>query len=134
MGSEMCIRDRFYNLINTYNPTTLYVISPSTYSEDMVDEKIGKLREALISRGIRPPMFPVSRVNPLNLKEVLKAVRNVVSKADIVCISGENVMFCTALAIEAIRQKKIICYVVDDRLAEERMKNPFKELEVLSLF
>ena len=123
---------QFYNLVNAYNPTTLYIISPSTYTN--TDERIETFKEALILRGIRPPMFVVSRVNPQNLEQTMKAVNDLVSRADIVCVSGENATLCTALAIEAVRQKKIICYVVDDRPVEERMKNPFKDLKILSLF
>jgi len=123
---------QFYNLVNAYNPSTLYIISLQTYPN--MDEKIEIFKKALISRGIRPPKFFVSRVNPLNMDQTTKVVKDLISRADIVCVSGEHNMLCTALAIEAVRQKRIICYVVDDRPIEERMKNPFQNLKILSLF
>ena len=123
---------QFYNLVNAYNPSTLYIISLQTYPN--MDEKIEIFKKALISRGIRPPKFFVSRVNPLNIDQTTKVVKDLISRADIVCVSGEHNMLCTALAIEAVRQKRIICYVVDDRPIEERMKNPFQNLKILSLF
>jgi len=123
---------QFYNLVNAYNPSTLYIISSPAYPN--TDEKIETFKKALISRGIRPPKFFVSHVNPMNIDQTIKAVKDLISRADIVCVSGEHNMLCTALAIEAVRQKKIICYVVDDRPIEERMKNPFQNLKILSLF
>jgi len=121
---------QFYNLVNAYNPTTLYIIS----TQPDTDKKIETFKEALILRGIRPPMFVISRVDPLDLNQTMKAVKDLVSRADIVCVSGEHVTVCTALAIEAVNQKKTICYVIDDRPAEERMKNPFHDLKVLSFY
>ena len=118
-----------YNLVNTYSPTTLYVIStyPDTY------DKIETLKEALILRGIRPPKFTVSIVNPHNLTQIMEAAKNLVSRADIVCISGENASICSALTMESVKQKKTICYVVDNRPVEERMKKPFQELKIITL-
>jgi len=121
---------QFYNLVNVYNPTTLYIIS----AQPDTDKQIETFKESLILRGIRPPMFVVSRVNPLDLDQVMKAVKDLISRADIVCVSGEHATLCTALAIEAVRQKKTICYVVDNRPVEERMKNPFQDLKVLSFY
>ena len=119
---------QIYNLVNAYNPTTVYIVS--TYSD--IDDKIEKLRAALVSKGIRPPMFSVSRVNPNDVEQTMKAIKDSVSRADIVCVSGDHSMLCSALAIEAVKQKKTICYVIDDRPIEKRMKNPFQDLKIVS--
>ena len=118
-----------YNLISTYSPTTLYLIS--TYLD--THDKIEALRKALILRGIRPPKFTVSIVDPRNLNQVMKAAKSVVSEADIVCISGENPSICSALTMESVKQKKTICYVIDNRPVEERERKPFQELKIVTL-
>jgi len=120
---------RLYNLVNVYNPTTLYLISnyPDTH------DKINRFRDALISRGIRPPKFTVSHVDSLDLEQIMKIVKDLVSRADIVCVSGENVLLCSALTMEAVKQNKTICFVIDDRSVEERMKNPFQDLKIISM-
>ena len=63
----------------------------------------------------------------------MKIVKDLVSRADIVCVSGENVLFCSALTMEAVKQNKTICYVIDDRSVEERMKNSFQDLKIISM-
>jgi len=120
---------RLYNLVNTYNPTVLYVIStlPDTH------EKMESFRDALVLRGIRPPMFDISHVDPKDLEHVMKTIKELVSKADVICVSGEHATLCAALAIEAVKQNKIICYVIDNRPIEERMRNPFQDLKIVSL-
>lgn len=120
---------QLYNLIDRYSPTTLYIIS--TYPDAY--DKIEKLKNALILRGIRPPKFAVSFVNPYDTKQIMKAVKDLVSRADIVCISGKDTLLCTSLAMEAVKQNKNICYVVDDRPVEERMKKPFQNLKMINI-
>ena len=121
---------RFYNIVNTFSPSTLYIMSTRA---DIYDE-LDKLREALISRGLRPPKFAVSYIDLQNLDQALKTVENLVSKVDIVCLSGDDVTLSTVLAIEAARQNKTVCYVMENRPVEERIKEPFKELEVRTVF
>jgi len=120
---------RLYNLVNVYSPTTLYLIStyPNTH------DKIEKFKDALISRGIRPPKFTISYVDSLDLEQIMKIVKDLVSRVDIVCVSGENVLLCTVLTMEAAKQNKTICYVIDDRSVEERMNNPFQDLKIISV-
>jgi len=118
-----------YNLVNRYSPTTLHIISPSPD----IHEKIETLQKALVSKGIRPPKFAISHVNPLDLDQATKMIRNLVSRAEIVCISGENTLLCSTLAIEAAKQNKTICHVIDERSVEERMKNPFQNLKIVSI-
>jgi len=120
---------RLYNIVDIYNPTTLYLIStyPDTY------DKINRFRDALISRGIRPPKFIISRVNLPDLEQTMKIVKDLVSRTDIVCISGENATLCAVLAMEAVKQNKIICHVIDDRSVVERIKDPFKSLKIVTL-
>jgi len=55
---------KLYNLVNVYNPTTLYLISP--YPD--VHKKIDEFKEGLIMRGIRPPKFFVANVDTTDLK------------------------------------------------------------------
>jgi ABC-type lipoprotein release transport system permease subunit len=120
---------RLYNIVDTYSPTTLYVISAYPDTNDKIDE----FRDKLVSRGIRPPKFAVSRVTPGDLEQIIKTVKDLVSRADIVCVSGEDALLCSALAMEAVKQNKSICYVIDDRSIEERMKNPFQELKIIRI-
>jgi hypothetical protein len=120
---------RLYNLVNAYSPTTLYIISTEPKTRDLLD----KFRDALILRGTRPPKFAVSHVNTADFEKTLETVRDLVSRADIVCISGENALLCSALAMEAVKQNKVTCYVIDERPIEERAKNPFRDLKVISL-
>ena len=119
---------QIYNLIDVYNPTTMYLVS--TYAD--THERIEKFRETLISMDIRPPKFVILHVDPLDLKQTMKNIKDLVSRADIVCVSGENATLCTALAMEAVKQNKIICYVIDDRPVVERIKDPFKSLKIVS--
>ena len=97
---------RLYSLVNAYSPTTLYVIS--TYSD--TQGKIEDFRNALVLRGLRPPMLAVSKVDPMDLEQVMKVIKDLISIADRVCITGENTTLCTALAIEVTRQNKVIGY------------------------
>ena len=120
---------RLYNLVNTYNPTTLYVISTLPDSH----EKIETFRKVLFLRGIRPPMFNITYIDPQNLEPTMKTLKELVSKADIICVSGEHAVISAALAIEAVKQNKIICCVIDNRPIEERMKNPFQDLKIVFL-
>jgi len=118
---------RLYNLVNTYSPSTLYIIS--TYPD--IYDKIDMFRDALVSRGIRPPKFVISLINPRDLEKTMKTVKDLVSRADIICVSGDNALLCSALTMEAVKQNKIICHVIDDRSVEERMKNPFQDLKII---
>jgi ABC-type lipoprotein release transport system permease subunit len=121
---------QLYNLVNVYNPTTLYVLTAHPDTE----QKLEKFKEALMLRGIRLPKLIVSTVDPSDVEETMKKAEEVVSKADVICISGDQSTLCTALAVNAAKQqKKMICYVVDERPPEEREKNPYQDLEVISL-
>jgi len=122
---------RLYNLVNTYSPSTLYIIS--TYSDSDIHSNIDMFRDALVSRGIRPPKFVISRVNPRDLEEVMKTVKDLVLRADIVCVSGGNSLLCAALTMESVKQNKTICYVIDDRSVEDQMKNPFQDLKIITM-
>jgi len=120
---------QLYNLVNIYNPTTLYILS----TRPDVDEKLEEFRNALILRGIRIPKIIVSTVDLSNLEETIKKAEEIVSKADVICVSGKPAALCMALAINAAKQKKMICYVLDDRPEKERLKNPYEELEVINV-
>ncbi|RJS85360.1 FtsX-like permease family protein [Candidatus Bathyarchaeota archaeon] len=119
---------KLYNLVNVYNPTTLYLISP--YPD--VHKKIDEFKEELILRGIRPPKFFVANVDTTDLEQTIKTVKEMVSRANVVCVSGEDATLCSALAMEAVKQNKTVCYVIDDRPIEERIRDPFKDLEIIS--
>jgi hypothetical protein len=85
------------------------------------------------SEGLRTPRFEIVNVNSQNVKECMKCAEDVVSRADVVCISGETDTFTTSLALNAQKKGKIICYVIDPRSAEEREKDPFKNLKIITL-
>jgi len=121
---------RLYNIIYNYNPTTLYLISTH---KDIYD-KLETLKKTLIKRNIRPPKFAVSYVNPRQeLGKTIKTVKDLVSRAEIICVSAENDLLCSILTMEAVKQNKIICYVIDNRSIEERMKNPFQHLKTINI-
>ncbi|MBS7615329.1 hypothetical protein KEJ18_06345 [Candidatus Bathyarchaeota archaeon] len=117
---------QLYNLINSYNPTSLYII---TVHHD-VEQRLETLKQALVTKGIRIPRFIISKVDPYNIANVMKVAEEIVSRADVVCISGEPPSVVSALATYAARNKKIECYVVDKRPMEVRMKYPFQELKI----
>ncbi|RJS92616.1 hypothetical protein CW705_02630 [Candidatus Bathyarchaeota archaeon] len=120
---------QLYNLVNIYNPTRLYILS----TRPDVDEKLEEFRNALILRGIRISKIIVSTVVSSNLEETIKKAEEIVSRADVICVSGKPAALCMALAINAAKQKKMICYVLDDRPEKERLKNPYEELEVINV-
>ena len=62
----------------------------------------------------------------------MKIIKDLVSRADIICVSGENATLSAALAAEAAQQKKMLCYVIDGRPVAERIKEPFKDLKIVS--
>ena len=120
---------QLYNLVNTYDPTTLYII---TADPDLM-EKLDPLRNVLVIEGLRPPKFVISRVDPLDIEQCMKAAEELVSRADIVCVSGGPDALCTALAINAKIQKKTMCFVVDPRPMKLRMEDPFQVLKVVNM-
>jgi len=117
---------QLYNLVNAYNPTTLYIVA----TQLDVEQRLETLKQALVTKGIRIPRFIISHVDPFNVANVMKVAEDVVSRADVVCISGEPTAVISALATYAARNKKIECYVVDKRPLEARMLNPFQELKI----
>ena len=68
-----------------------------------------------------------------SVKECMKMAEYIVSRVDVVCISGEPSSISSSLAMSALKQKKMICYVVDPLPPEERMKKPFEVLKVVNL-
>ncbi|RLI45037.1 hypothetical protein DRO64_03030, partial [Candidatus Bathyarchaeota archaeon] len=120
---------QLYTLINIYAPTSLYVIT----SEPEIKDEINALKRRLEIEGIKPPKFIISHVDPLNVKECMKMAEYIVSRVDVVCISGEPSSISASLAMSALKQKKMICYVIDPLPPEERMKKPFEVLKVMNL-
>jgi len=120
---------QLYTLVNAYSPTTLYILT----TKPEIERKLDTFRKALVTRGLRPPRIVISRVKPLNIEQTMKAAEEVVSRADVVCISGEPAALSSALAVNAEKQKKIKCYVVDSRPKKERIKNPFKPLKIVNV-
>ena len=117
---------QLYNLVNSYNPTTLYIVA----TQLDVETRLETLKQALVTKGIRIPRFIISQVDPFDIKKIMKVAEEVVSRADVICVSGEPPAILSALATYAARQKKIACYVVDRRPIEARMKNPFQDLKI----
>jgi len=120
---------QLYTLVNAYTPTTLYI---ATTDLDMGD-KLESLRRRLEWEGIRPPRFVISRMNPLDINQCLKAAEEIVMKADVVCVSGKPEAITSALALAASKHNKMICYVVDPRPEKERMRRPFETLKIVNL-
>jgi len=117
---------QLYNLVNSYNPTTLYIVG----TQLDIETRLETLKRALVTKGIRIPRFIISQVDPFDMKRVMKVAEDVVSRADVVCVSGELPAITSSLATYAAKQKKIACYVVDRRPMEARMKNPFQDLRI----
>jgi len=63
----------------------------------------------------------------------MKTAEELASRADVVCISGEPDTLCTALAINATIQKKMICLVIDPRPMKVRMKDSFQNLKIVNV-
>jgi len=120
---------QLYTLINIYTPTSLYVIT----SEPEIKDELNALQKRLEIEGIKPPKFIISHVDPLNVRECMKIAEDIVSRVDVVCISGEPSSISSSLAMSALKQKKMICYVIDPLPPEERMKRPFEVLKVVNL-
>ena len=118
-----------YTLVNAYSPTSLYVIT----QEAEVMRKLEPLSKVLVAEGIRPPRIVISRVNALEIEECMKAAKEVVSRADVVCISGGSSTLCTLLAINATIQGKTKCVVIDPRPIEVRRKDPLGTLKVVNI-
>ena len=117
---------QLYNLVNSYNPTTLYIIA----TQLDVEQRLETLKQALVTKGIRIPRFIISQVDPFDIKKIMKVAEEVVQRADVICVSGEPPAIISTLATYAAKHKKIACYVVDRRPIEARMKNPFQDLKI----
>ncbi|MFB0523021.1 MAG: FtsX-like permease family protein [Candidatus Bathyarchaeia archaeon] len=120
---------QLYTLVNAYNPTSVYIAT----TQPMADERMDSLKKRLIVEGVRPPRMVISRVDPLEMEQCMKTAEELVSRADVVCVSGEPDALCTALAINAMMQKKTICFVVDPRPMKVRMKDPFQTLKIVNI-
>ncbi len=120
---------QLYTLVNAYTPTTLYI---ATVEPD-VSERLEPFKRALVERGLRPPRTVVSRVEALEVEQIMKTTEELVSRADVICISGEPAALSSALAMNAARQNKIICHVVDPRPKKQRMKNPYEDLKIVNV-
>jgi len=120
---------QLYTLVNAYNPTSLYIVT----TQPIPDDKIDSLKNKLIIDGLRPPRIVISLASPLNTIQCMEIAEELVSRADVVCVSGESEVLCTALAISATIQKKMMCSIVDPRPVKVRMKDPFRNLKIVNL-
>jgi len=120
---------RLYTLVNAYTPTTLYII---TTDLDIAD-RLESLRRRLEWEGVRPPRFVISRINPKDINQCLKIAEEIVKKVDVVCVSGKPEAISSSLAVAASRRNKMMCYVVDPRPEEERLRNPFQMLKIVNI-
>ncbi|MFB0523027.1 MAG: FtsX-like permease family protein [Candidatus Bathyarchaeia archaeon] len=120
---------QLYTLVNAYNPTSLYIAT----TQPIPGEKIGALRNRLVEEGIRPPRIVISRVDPSDIERCIKTAEELVSRADVVCISGGPDAVCTALAMSATLHRKMICSVVDPRPMKLRMKDLFRNLKIVNV-
>jgi len=120
---------QLYTLVTAYHPTSLYIATTQPVS----DKKIDSLKRRLIREGLRPPRIVISRVDRLDMEQCMKTAEELASRADVVCISGEPDTLCTALAINATIQKKMICLVIDPRPMKVRMKDSFQNLKIVNV-
>lgn len=120
---------QLYTLVNAYTPTTLYVMT----TESDIGEKLELLKRALVVRGLRPPRIVISRVEVLDIRQIMETAEELVSRADVICISGEPAELSTALAMNAAKQKKITCYVVDRRPEQDRIRSPYENSEIVTV-
>jgi len=120
---------QLYTLINVYNPTSLFIAS----SELDIRKKLNILVKRLDWEGIRVPEMVVYQMNPLDIEECRKKAEEMVSRVNVVCLSGGPNSICAALAMNAVKQDKMMCHVVDSRSQEEQMANPFHVLKVVNI-
>ena len=120
---------QLYTLVNAYTPSTLYIAT----TELDVGEKLEPFKRALVVRGLRPPRIVISRVKALDVEQTMKTAEELVSRADVICISGEPASLSSALAMNAARQNKITCYVIDPRSNEQRIRNPYESLKIVNV-
>ncbi len=120
---------QLYTLINVYNPTSLFMAS----SKFDIHERLNILVKRLDLEGIRVPETVVYQMNPLDIEECRKKTEEMVSKANIVCLSGGPSSICAALAMNAAKQDKMMCHIVDSRSQGEQRANPFHVLEVVNI-
>ena len=120
---------QLYTLINVYNPTSLFIAS----SEFDFQKRLKLLAERLDLEGIRVPELVVYQMNPLDIEECRKKTEEMVSRANVVCLSGGSSSICAALAMNAAKQDKMMCHVVDSRSQEEQRANPFHVLKVVNI-
>jgi len=120
---------QLYTLVDAYSPTTLYI---ATVERD-IDKELESFKKALIERGLRPPRVVISRVEAGEVEQTMKTAGEIVSRADVVCVSGEPASLSSALAMNAARQNKITCYVIDPRPKEQRMMKPYETLKIVNV-
>jgi ABC-type lipoprotein release transport system permease subunit len=120
---------QLYTLLSAYNPTTIYLVT----TRPGVDEELEDFKKALVLRGLRPPRMVISRVDLFDIENLMKAAEEIVSRANVVCISGEPAAVCTALAMYASKQRKLMCYVIDPRAPEERLTHPYEDLKIINV-
>lgn len=120
---------QLYTLVNAYTPTSLYVIA----TKSNIEEEIDKLKRRLELEGLKPPRFVISWVDPLDVKGCMRLTEDIVSRVDVVCISGGPAAITSSLAMNALKQRKMICYVIDPEPPEERRKKPFENLKIVNL-
>ncbi len=120
---------QLYTLINVYNPTSLFIAS----AEFDIHKRLNILVERLDWEGIRVPEMVIYQMSPLDIEECRKKTEEMVSRANLVCLSGGPSSICAALAVNAAKQDKMMCHIVDSRSQEEQRANPFHVLKVVNI-
>lgn len=121
--------NQVYTLIKYYTPKVVHLVT----TEKDVTEKLVVLEDTLAKEGMRIPTVLISHINPLDMDDCLRKAEVIVRESNVVCITGDSAAPCTALAITALEQKRMMCYITDLRSPEEQAAHPFKMLNVMSV-
>lgn len=117
--------NQLYSLIHFYSPEFLYVVA-----ETEVSGKLDPLKRKLEREGIRVPRVSVLRMRSPDLDDHVRMAEDLVSKAGIVCISGDSAAICVALALAATKLKKTMCHVIT---SDQGSRNPFQVSKVVTM-
>jgi len=115
-----------YTVVDAYNPKLLYVVDTRT---DTV-QRVRALQERWLRDGTRVPKTVLVRMDESNLEECMKKADELVSDANIICVTGGPSSVSVALTLMALKHDRMICYVDDPRPLEKRESEPFHALRI----
>ncbi len=115
-----------YTVVDAYSPKLLYVVDtrPDTA------QRVRALQERWLFDGTRVPKTILVPMDPDKLQECMKKADELVSDANIICVTGGPGSVCVALALMALKHDRMMCYADDPRPRGEREAEPFYALRI----